>query len=189
MHFGTGATGGSLSSSYRLAHVTVQVVVDPIFRLLRQAQKNLTGVDLDALPPIPNKNRTLLVSLVNVWEGTAMLGDLILRLPDILHRMVDGHALRLEVLGWAARVCASSKMYEPTHRKQLELVLQEMSLADVPDTAYSNPFSEVARRQRAADHGRAKAAQEKEIERLIRKRSRRAQLSRPRQPPAVSSPP
>eukprot|EP00035_Acanthoeca_spectabilis_P035612 m.35561 g.35561 ORF g.35561 m.35561 type:complete len:262 (+) comp7453_c0_seq1:173-958(+) len=165
---------------YVKQYALVKVLVDPTFRTLRQAQKNLTGVDLASLPPIPNKNRTILESALNVWEGTALLGDLILRLPDILHRMIDNHALRKEVLNWAVRLCAVSPMYEPTHRTQLELVLQEMGLADVPDPTYSNPFSEASRRKRAIERAAAKAAQEAEIERLIERKRRGPQLSRRR---------
>eukprot|EP00038_Savillea_parva_P021397 m.34594 g.34594 ORF g.34594 m.34594 type:complete len:290 (+) comp5158_c0_seq2:76-945(+) len=178
------ATAESLASKddYSKQYALAKVLVDPIFRTLRQAQKNLTGVNLTALPAVPNKNRTILTAVVSTWEGTAMLGDVILRLPDILHRMIDNHALRREVLNWAVRLCLTSPIVSGPHRKHMSLVLQEMGMADVPDPTYSNPFSEVSKRKRAAEREAARAAQEREIERLVRKRGRGPLLSRYRRP-------
>lgn len=116
------------SRQYNLA----KVLMDQVFRQLRQSQKNLTDVVLSELPAIPAQNMSILDSLVNVWENTALLGDVILRLPDISHRMIDNHKLRREVLSWAVRLCQDSPVYLEEHRKQLDLVLQEMEMADTP---------------------------------------------------------
>jgi hypothetical protein len=67
---------------------TYQVLADTSFRTLRRAQKNLTSVEVSQLPAVPISNRTVLVSLIHVWESTALLGDLVLRLPDIMHLQV-----------------------------------------------------------------------------------------------------
>ena len=59
----------------------VKVLLDEIFRTLRQAQTNLTDVDLAAIPALPTHNQTILDSLLSVWENTAFLGVLLLLLP------------------------------------------------------------------------------------------------------------
>ena len=128
---------------YVMRYGLAKAVLDEMFRTLRRAQRNLTGVDLAALPPVPTDNATLLEHLVLTWENTAFFGDLVLRLPDIVHAMVDGHRVRMEVIAWALNLCRDSAVYSDTHRKQLELTMQEMGLAD-PDPNYVNPFRERA---------------------------------------------
>jgi hypothetical protein len=122
---------------YRL----VKVALDELFRTLRRAQRNLTGVDLAALPAVPVANASILEHLVLTWENTALFGDLALRLPDIVHSLVDTHKVRMEVLAWALELCLASPAFPETHRRQLELTQQEMSLV-AADPNYINPFRE-----------------------------------------------
>eukprot|EP00041_Stephanoeca_diplocostata_P021686 m.508841 g.508841 ORF g.508841 m.508841 type:complete len:294 (+) comp21887_c1_seq5:224-1105(+) len=164
-------------SDYSRQYSLAKALMDQVFRQLRQSQKNLTDIVLIELPPIPAQNMSILDSLVNVWENTALLGDVILRLPDISHRMIDNHKLRREVLSWAVHLCQDSPVYLEEHRKQLELVLQEMNMADVPDPSYSNPFSEANMRAKQEEAEETHRLQQLAVDRLRRRRARGPRLS------------
>jgi hypothetical protein len=66
--------------------------------------------------------------------------------------MVDKHPVRRQVMGWAMGVCERSPLFSGVQGKQLQLVRQEMSMADVMDPSYSNPFSEDSLREQKAVH-------------------------------------
>lgn len=61
-----------------------KLLLDEVFSTLRAAQRNISDVDLAALPPFPLHNQSILHDLTVVWEKTALLGDLTLRLPDLV---------------------------------------------------------------------------------------------------------
>lgn len=125
------------SKQYKLT----KVLVDEIFKTLRNAQNNLTNVNSTELSEFPVENKTVLDSLINVWENTAFLGDMLLRLPDICHRMIDGHKVRMAVVQWSIAQCFKSPVYSKILQKHLELMQQEMKTADELDPNYENPFA------------------------------------------------
>jgi hypothetical protein len=63
-----------------------KLLLDEVFSALRGAQKNLSSVtDLASLPVFPMEDQPRLRDLTVVWEKTGLLGDLTLRLPDIVY--------------------------------------------------------------------------------------------------------
>jgi hypothetical protein len=128
---------------YRERYEMTKLIVDQIYLTLRQSQRNLTNVDIDTLLAFTGKNETLMHALTKTWENTALLGDLVLRLPDVVHQMVDGHEVRMQVADWGIGVCERSVVFEGVHGQQLKLVRQELGLIGEPDPNYQNPFSEV----------------------------------------------
>lgn len=134
-----------------------KTLVDEMMRTLRAAQRNLTSVELNEYPRFPYKNDTVFEPLLKVWENTAFFGDLLLRLPDIVHQMVDDHAVRMEVIEWSISMCLDSPLYIGPHQQQLKLMQQECGLVEA-DSNYVNPFR--------------KAHMKREIERKIAEKAK-----------------
>eukprot|EP00043_Microstomoeca_roanoka_P004567 m.50485 g.50485 ORF g.50485 m.50485 type:complete len:321 (-) comp12550_c1_seq2:99-1061(-) len=150
----------------------VRPLLDELFKTLRTAQRTLQDVDLKALRPIPANEPAILQALLHVWENIAFFGDLILRLPDQVHTLFDGHAVRTELIRWGVDLCLSSPVYEDVHKEQLQLVLQETKLATELDPNYVNPFSEAYIREQQL----LKREEQRKQEEYMRKVIKRQQL-------------
>lgn len=126
-------------SDYELRYKLTKALVDEMFKTLRKAQKFLLTANVSFSAP-PFKNETVLSPLVTTWENSAFLSDLILRLPNMLHLQVDGHAVRLEVVKWAFETCLASPVFIDTaHRTPILLAQQELALVPA-DPDYTNPY-------------------------------------------------
>ena len=131
-------------------------LVDEIFRTLRKSQKTLQDVEREVLvAPLLSTNDTIFSALMAVWENTAFLSDMILRLPDVLRGQYDGHAVRLGLIRWAVDLCMHSPVYDDSQKPLLELVMQETSLAEKIDPNYVNPFTAAQKKQEAQKPTRA----------------------------------
>ena len=102
----------------------------------RAAQRNISDIDLAALPPFPLHNQSILRDLTVVWEKTALLGDLTLRLPDLVHAQCDNHNVRMSVAEWAIGLCETAPLFQGAHGQQLGLIRQELHIADKVDPKY-----------------------------------------------------
>lgn len=64
----------------------------------------------------------LCLGLSKVFENTAMFGDLVLRLPDIVHSIYDKNKDWQLLLGWCYWFCKESGVFDETNGKLLHLV-------------------------------------------------------------------
>lgn len=64
----------------------------------------------------------LCLGLSKVFENTAMFGDLVLRLPDIVHSIYDKNKDWQLLLGWCYWFCKESGVFDETNEKLLHLV-------------------------------------------------------------------
>lgn len=64
----------------------------------------------------------LFLGLSKVFENTAMFGDLVLRLPDIVHSIYDKNKDWQLLLGWCYWFCKESGVFDETNGKLLHLV-------------------------------------------------------------------
>lgn len=150
-----------------------------MFRTLRSSQRTLDSVDIQSLRPVPVEEPDVLDALLRVWENMAFFGDLILRLPDQVHTLLDGHTVRLGLVRWGIELCMSSPIYEEIHREQLELVLQETGLAEQQDPNYINPFSEAYIQEQQRKKLEEQNRQEQYMKKVLRKqRMRNRKLQR-----------
>ena len=60
--------------------------------------------------------------LSKVFENTAMFGDLVLRLPDIVHSIYDKNKEWQLLIGWCYWFCKESGVFDGTNGKLLHLV-------------------------------------------------------------------
>jgi hypothetical protein len=171
-------------TEYAYRYELTRKLVDEIFKTLRKAQRHLEAVvDLrrsDALQEDIVLNVTTFDAAVSVWENTAFLGDLLLRLPNMVHQMIDGHLVRTQLVVWAVEASKASGVFVSPHHLQLDLILQELRLAAEIDPLYVNPFSEdELKKKEAAMLEERKKRKAKEQEQR-RKEARRPRLSDPR---------
>lgn len=64
----------------------------------------------------------LCLGLSKVFENTAMFGDLVLRLPDIVHSIYDKNKDWQLLLGWCYWFCKESGVFDETNGRLLHLV-------------------------------------------------------------------
>ncbi|XP_062571274.1 coiled-coil domain-containing protein 134-like [Saccostrea cucullata] len=69
-----------------------------------------------------------------------MFGDLVLRLPDIVHAIYDPNKDWQFLIGWCYWFCKESGMFDGTDGKLLHLMAQEVNLIEKEEN-YLNPFT------------------------------------------------
>lgn len=78
-------------------------------------------------------------ALANVVENTALMGEILLRLPDVTHKLLDAkNDLRLLAL-WCVGFCEESPLVDRPTKVLLHLMAQEMGIAP-RDPNYINPY-------------------------------------------------
>lgn len=112
------------------------------------------GDDAEAEPPLPRDSRTL-ESLSTLIENCALIGDVILRLPDIAHRLLKKKPEWMTSVKHCITFCKITRLLDPVTREMFDLAAQELNL--VPRNAnFTNPYreehkGEQAKKQRKND--------------------------------------
>ncbi|KAH6935614.1 hypothetical protein HPB50_007065 [Hyalomma asiaticum] len=117
------------------------------------------GMRRDSLPaPHPSRNcwrggqpeppdgtigaptRFVALALSQVLENTAFFGEIVLRLPNIAHTVLNMNKAGAVVLNWAIGFSNSTELYDETTTKLVNLVAQELGLVE-RDPSYHNPYA------------------------------------------------
>ncbi|XP_060595746.1 coiled-coil domain-containing protein 134-like isoform X2 [Ruditapes philippinarum] len=118
-----------------------ETMVKDIFRVLEESKNNLTEFGFVPGDPFP-ENETVRDAMSNVFENTAMFGDLILRLPDITHDIYDKNKHWEFLIGWAVWFSMESGVFQGPHEQLLSLMSMELGL--IPkDESFVNPYQEM----------------------------------------------
>ncbi|CAM1315319.1 CCDC134 (predicted) [Pycnogonum litorale] len=82
-------------------------------------------------------------ALAQILQNTAMFGEILLRLPDITHRIIDHetHKEWLALIKWSIGFSQSSLLFDSKTNEMMELVTQELGIKD-KDPNYYNPYAE-----------------------------------------------
>ncbi|XP_048775826.1 coiled-coil domain-containing protein 134-like isoform X2 [Ostrea edulis] len=126
---------GDYKQRFKLVEMTLQ----KLFTVVNEAKANLTVwgyVPGDSFPD----NTTIRDGLSKVFENTAMFGDLVLRLPDIVHAIYDKNKDWQLLIGWCYWFCRESGVFDGTNGKLLHLMAQEVNLIEKEEN-YINPFT------------------------------------------------
>ena len=98
------------------------------------------GEDPLAMPPLPQDGRVL-ESLSTVLENCALVGDVILRLPSIAHRLLLKNSEWMTSVKHCITFCQSTRLLDPITQEMFNLAAQELNL--VPRSAnFTNPYRE-----------------------------------------------
>ncbi|XP_013407620.1 coiled-coil domain-containing protein 134-like [Lingula anatina] len=127
-------------NNYEKQYKMVSKIFENLFQMLAASKLTLMQSGFTPGDPIPTKNMTLRDAHSHVLENTAFFGDIILRMPDISHKLIDKKKEWQLLIGWSVAFCNESKIFEGPNLKMLNLMAQEMNLVD-RDPAYVNPYT------------------------------------------------
>lgn len=85
-------------------------------------------------------------ALSQVLENTAFFGEIVLRLPNIAHAVLNMNKAGAVMLNWALGFSNSTGLYDETTTKLIHLVAQELGLVE-KDANFHNPYA--AKKQKA----------------------------------------
>ncbi|XP_005097575.1 coiled-coil domain-containing protein 134 [Aplysia californica] len=116
----------------------INVMLKQLFKTIEQAKVNLTMSGFLPGDPFP-ENDTVRDYVSKVLENTAMFGDMVLRLPDLVHDLYDRQREWQLLLAWSYGFCTQSGAFEGPNEQLLHLMAQEVGIIAM-DPNYVNPF-------------------------------------------------
>lgn len=126
---------------YEKKYLTAETTLNNLFLVLEQAKNNLTEWGFVPGDPFPD-NMTIQDAFSKVLENTAIYGDLVLRMPDIIHAIYNKNKQWEFLIGWGVWFAMESKVFKGSNEKLLNLMSQELGL--IPkEEYYTNPYAEV----------------------------------------------
>ncbi|KAJ8298158.1 hypothetical protein KUTeg_024689, partial [Tegillarca granosa] len=125
---------GDNTQRYKL----VDMMLKQLMSVLAEARTNLTGWGYVPGDPFP-ENETIKETVSKVLENTAMFGDMVLRLPDIIHDIYDRNKEWQILMAWGVWFCNESSVFQGPAYTLLNLMAQEINLIPMEKT-YFNPF-------------------------------------------------
>lgn len=75
----------------------------------------------------------------NILEDTALLGDVLLRLPDVTHEILAYNYEWTVMFRWSIGFCNETMLMDSKTVKMINLVAQELNITE-RDPAYVNPY-------------------------------------------------
>ncbi|XP_050415517.1 coiled-coil domain-containing protein 134 [Patella vulgata] len=133
---------GSYEQKYKL----VEIMLKQLFAVLNEAKTNVTEWKFLPGDPFP-ENETMQHSVSKIFENTALFGDLVLRMPDIVHELYDRQREWQMALTWGTGFCNESRIFEGANSKLLNLMAQEVNILP-KDNNFINPYSAETQREK-----------------------------------------
>ncbi|KAL3879305.1 hypothetical protein ACJMK2_031606 [Sinanodonta woodiana] len=126
---------GDYAKKYKL----VDKMLKALFEVLSQAKVNVTEMGFLPGDPFP-ENVTAREAVSKVLENTAMFGDMVLRLPDVVHAIYKKNNEWRQTINWAVWFCNESRLFDKAHKTLINLMSQEIGL--IPkEEGYFNPYT------------------------------------------------
>ncbi|XP_065058216.1 coiled-coil domain-containing protein 134-like [Rhopilema esculentum] len=123
---------------YSKQYKMVKILVEKILEVLASSKLEITQSSYIPGGEFPTKEQEL-QALALVVENTAFLGDMLLRLPDITHKILKRNKEWQIIVNWSVGFCNETGLFDNANEKLLSLVAQELNL--VPrDPNYINPY-------------------------------------------------
>lgn len=140
-------------------HQLVNIMLKQLFLVLSEAKQNLTTAGYLPGDPFP-VDEAVKESMSKVLENTAMFGDLVLFMPDIVHSMYDKEKEWQVLLAWCYGFSTQSGVFEGNFEQILKLMAQEVNI--IPkEKNFVNPFKSMAQLQSMVDNLKQKDPKEK----------------------------
>lgn len=117
----------------------VNVVLDKIHEVLTTSKLKLESSDYVTGGAFPEDESTR-DALSQVLENTAFFGEIVLRLPNIAHAVLNMNKAGAVMLNWALGFSNSTGLYDETTTKLINLVAQELGLVE-KDANFHNPYA------------------------------------------------
>ncbi|KAJ9596123.1 hypothetical protein L9F63_012707 [Diploptera punctata] len=132
--------------SYEKQHKMVTLMADKIFSVIEKCRVELqTSGYIPANSSFPHE-QDVLDALANTLENTALFGDVLLRLPDITHKILKSKPEWRELIQWSVAFVNKTNLLDKQTIKLMHLVSQELNIVE-KDPDYVNPYSENYKRK------------------------------------------
>lgn len=123
---------------YSKQYKMVELVLDKLFKILKDARVKVTESGYIPGDEFP-KEQEHLEALANILENTALFGDILLRLPDITHKVYSKSKEWDLLARWSISFCNETQVYDEMDSRLLDLMAQELRI--VPrDPNFINPY-------------------------------------------------
>ena len=135
-------------SKYERKYQMVSTVLTKLFEVQATARgivensAYIPGYDEDDGPSIPKEAKTL-EALSSIIENCALLGDIILRLPEISNKLMKDNNQWLVATQWCISFTNTTGLIDDVTMKMFNLVAQELELLP-RDPEYYNPYRKAA---------------------------------------------
>ncbi|CAL1539092.1 unnamed protein product [Lymnaea stagnalis] len=140
-------------------HQLVNIMLKQLFLVLSEAKQNLTNAGYLPGDPFP-VDETVKESMSKVLENTAMFGDLVLFMPDIVHSMYDKEKEWQVLLAWCYGFSTQSGVFEGNFEQILKIMAQEVNI--IPkEKNFINPFKSITKLQSMVENLKKQDPKEK----------------------------
>lgn len=154
-----------------------------LFSVMVQAKVHLMEASFTPGDPFPTENH-LKEALSTVLESTAFLGDIVLRLPDIAHELLDGNDDWKMLTQWAIDFTNDTRIFIEKDRRLISMMAQELGVIE-KDPDFINPYK---KETRVPEFDRELERILVEQKRMLQKKEKREQ-KRKQKGPRMSAPP
>ncbi|XP_033120157.1 coiled-coil domain-containing protein 134-like [Anneissia japonica] len=126
------------SYDYQKKFEMVELIRNRVTQVFAEARKHISQSDFEPGMPLPSDEDTRNIVSV-VLENVAFIGDIVLRLPDISHKIFDKNKEFLDELRWGMDFAERTDFLDDVHKQLFNLMSQEMEF--IPkDPSYYNPY-------------------------------------------------
>lgn len=131
---------------YARQYKIVKIIFEKLFKVLEDAKVLVRESGYIPGDEFPSKQEHK-EAVGRIVENTAFFGDIVLRLPDIAHKIFSKDKEWKLLALWSLSFTNSTTIYDEMDSKLLNLMAQELKL--IPrEPNYFNPFTEEAKRLR-----------------------------------------
>ncbi|XP_071950369.1 coiled-coil domain-containing protein 134-like [Antedon mediterranea] len=126
------------SYDYQKQFQMVELIRDRVVQVFSEARKLLSESSFEPGMPLPSDEATRSMMSV-VLENVAFVGDIVLRLPDISHKVFDKNKNFMDELRWGMDFAERTDFLDDIHKQLFHLMAQEMEF--IPkEPSYHNPY-------------------------------------------------
>jgi len=158
---------------YSKRYSMVKIVLEQIFKVLLNAK--IKVIEFGYIPgeEFP-ESQAELDELGHVFENVALFGDLLLRCPDITHKLYDPIQQWQVAMNWGIVFSNETAIFDGANATLLDLVAQELDI--IPrDENYINPYKEATikaeqKRLREKEESKKRKENEKKHKKKTKKR-------------------
>ncbi|XP_046387610.1 coiled-coil domain-containing protein 134-like isoform X2 [Ischnura elegans] len=135
---------------YEKQYKMVIMIAEKVYNVIESSRVTLESSGYIPGAQFP-KDENVRDALSNILENTALLGDVLLHLPDITHAILAYNYEWTVMFRWSIGFCNETLLMDSKTVKMINLVAQEMNITD-RDPSYVNPYrKDVKLEKRASD--------------------------------------
>ncbi|XP_071445349.1 coiled-coil domain-containing protein 134-like isoform X2 [Hetaerina americana] len=145
---------------YEKQYKMVIMIAEKVYNVIESSRVTLESSGYIPGAQFP-KDENVRDALSNILENTALLGDVLLHLPDITHAILAYNYEWTVMFRWSIGFCNETMLMDPKTVKMINLVAQELNITD-RDPSYVNPYRKDAKLEKqTSSHVEIKTSKKK----------------------------